>query len=34
MTGIDDQDLVTLESKGRAHKIILFLDLEALKGKK
>lgn len=35
MTGIDDQDLVTLESKGKAHSdYTSFLDLDALNGKR
>ncbi len=35
MAGIDDQDRVTLESKGKAHKdYTKFLDLDALKGKR
>ncbi|MGO4818893.1 amidase [Flavobacterium sp. W22_SRS_FP1] len=35
MAGIDDQDQVTLESKGKAHKdYTKFLDLDALKGKR
>jgi amidase len=35
MTGIDDQDRVTLESKGKAHQdYTKFLDLHALKGKR